>query len=359
MEKPKKILIIQLRRIGDVLVCTPLIRALKESFPQAYIAFLTEKESEVILKFNPHLDKLLVLDNQKYKNLFYILKFLWHLRREKFEVVIDLLGTPRTVFFSLVSGAVKRIGYPYRIRKLFYNQLMVSSPKAKYVVYHKLEAVKLWKIQKQNVKLDFFLNEPARTFAREFFERSNIAKSDLVISISPTSRRHFNRWFPERYARVADWLIEQYLTKVILLWGPGEKEMIEEITRKMKQECIIAPVAPTLLELGAILERCDLHLGNDNGTKHIAVAVGLPTFTIYGPHDPVSWTYPDSSQHRFIKKPCWCVNNRKSQHNCRNLSCLDLITVEEVKQNLASFMDNLSGLKVKIEKAKCTSAGQR
>jgi len=93
--------------------------------------------------------------------------------------------------------------------------------------------------------------------------------------------------------------------------------------------------------LGVILRKCDLHIGNDNGTKHIAVAMGKPTITIYGPHDPVSWTYPDSSRHKFLKAKVDCPDCNRTKHKCTKLSCLNKITVADVQETFLVLLKSL------------------
>jgi len=351
--EPQRILIIQLRRIGDVLMCTPVIRALRQKYPQSHLAFLTEEESKAILENNPHLNEVIVWDKNKYKNWFYALKKIKEIREKKFELIIDLLGTPRTALASFLCGSQKRIGFAYRFRKIFYNIKVAPDQQEKYGALYKLDCLKPLAIESKDCRLDLFLNSQAKSFAQKFFTENKISDADFKITISPTARRRFNFWFLDRYAKVADWLIEKYSAKVILVWGSGEKEIVEKIASLMKFEPIISSETATLLELAAILEKCDLHLGNDNGTKHIATAVGVPTVTVYGPHSSVSWTYPDSSRHKFVKKSCPCANNERKKHSCTKVVCLDSISVEDVQQALNSIIPNLAKLKNKeVEKNK-------
>ncbi|HKZ21932.1 MAG TPA: glycosyltransferase family 9 protein [candidate division Zixibacteria bacterium] len=350
---PQRILIIQLRRIGDVLMCTPVIRALRQKYPQSHLAFLTEEESKSILENNPNLNQVIVWDKNKYSNWFYALKKIKEIRDKKFDLVIDLLGTPRTALASFLSGSKKRIGFAYRFRKIFYNLKVVPDQQEKYGALYKLDSLKPLRIEPRDCKLDMVIDSKAKSFAQKFFMENKISDSDFKITISPTARRRFNFWFLDRYAQVADGLMEKYSAKVILVWGPGEKEIVEKIASLMKFKPITSSETSTLLELAAILGQCDLHLGNDNGTKHIATAVGVPTVTIYGPHSPVSWTYPDSSQHKFVKKNCPCVNNERKKHSCTKVTCLDSISVDDVQQVLNSIISNLPKLKnQEVEKTK-------
>ncbi len=339
-------------------MCTPALRALRSRYKESHIAFLTESESSDLLSLNPYLDELIVLDKEKYNNPFYPLAKMWKLRKGSFDLVIDFFGNPRSAYFSFFSGARKRVGYDHPLRKHFYNVVIKEDKTAKYAAQSRLDALKALGIEDRKVDLDFFIPDEARSFAQEFFERNKLSPENLLISISATSRRHFNRWFLERYAELADWLISQFDATVILVWGPGEKGVVEEVKRFMKRDPVTSWKTKSLFELGAILERCDLHIGNDNGTKHIAVAVGKPTITIYGPHSPVSWTYPDSSRHKFLKSDVDCPDCDAIKHRCTRLSCLDGITVEEVQRTFIQLLTELKK-KMKLEKLEHTAADQR
>ena len=322
-------------------MCTPALRALRSHYRESYIAFLTEKESSDLLSLNPYLDEVIVLDKKRYKNPFYSLKKIWEVRKRSFDLVIDFFGNPRSAYFSFLSGAKNRVGYDYPFRKYFYHTVIRDDNIPKYAAQSRLDALKILGIENGEMELDFFISNEARLFANKFFEENKIDPKSLLISISPTSRRCFRRWTLEGYARLADWLISQFDAKIILVWGPGEKGVVEKVKHFMKKDPIISWETKNLFELGAILERCDLHIGNDNGTKHIAVAMGKPTITIYGPQNPISWTPPDFSRHKFLKKEVDCPDCDRIKHKCTELSCLNLITVEDVQKTLVQFLTEL------------------
>ena len=323
-------------------MCTPALRALRSRYKDSYIAFLTEKESSDLLSLSPYLNEVIVLDRKRYKNPFYSLKKIWEIRKKSFDLVIDFFGNPRSAYFSFLSGAKHRVGYDYSLRRHFYNMVIKHDKTPKYAAQSRLDALRILGIENGDVGLDFFISDQARLFAKKFFEENKIDHKNLLISISPTSRRHFRRWALERYAQLADWLISQFNAKIILVWGPGEEGVVKKIKHFMKKDPIISYETKNLFELGAILERCDLHIGNDNGTKHIAVAMGKPAITIYGPPNPISWTPPDFSRHKFLKKEVDCPDCDKIKHKCTKLSCLDKITVEDVQK---TFVELLSELK--------------
>jgi len=325
-------------------MCTPAIRALRKAFPESFISFLTEEESEPLLRFNPYLNKKIILDKKRYSNFFYLLKTVRNLRREDFDIAIDFFGNPRSAYFTFLSGAKTRLGFDLPRRRFFYNILASRGISSEYAALSRLKALKQVGIESSDCKLDFFLSNEARSFAGQFFQKENLSTENLVISVSPTSRRKFNFYSLDRYAQICDWLIQDFGARIILVWGPGEEKTVQSLWSKMKIPPLISPPTPTLLELGAILEKCDLHIGNDNGTKHIATAVGKPTFTIYGPNSPLSWTFPDPLRHAYIKKEVDCPNCENEKHKCENLECLDY-SVEEVKMKIKGFLSSLRNIK--------------
>ncbi len=121
-----KVLIIQLRAIGDVLLTTPLVRTLKQSFPKAEIHFLTNPEPAPCLEGNPHLQRVHVYPYRA-QNITGILKFGWSLRRMKFDIVIDVLGTPGTALLTFLSRAGSRIGFDLPQRRYAYNAVIPRS----------------------------------------------------------------------------------------------------------------------------------------------------------------------------------------------------------------------------------------
>jgi ADP-heptose:LPS heptosyltransferase len=339
-------------------MCTPAVRALREKYPQSHMAFLVEKESADILKLNPHLNELLILDRNRYRDPVYWMDVVRRFRKRRFDLTVDFLGNPRTAYLSLLSGARQRLGYRTARRRPFYNLAVKTDATGKYSAAHKLEMLEALGIHSRDVRLDFFVSQEARSFAREFFDDSRVDREGMIISMSPTSRRRFRRWPAERFAQLTDWLISEFRATVILVWGPGEKGVVEEIADKAKCSPLICRETRNLLELGAILERCDLHIGNDNGTKHMAVALGKPTLTIFGPEDPRNWIYPDPARHKFVKAQVDCPDCPKVKNKCSSLTCLDRIQVKDVQKAFRELLTDLkrNGEKGLARKIECPAA---
>ncbi len=331
---PSKILVIQLYRIGDALLTLPTVKELKKKFPQAAVDFLAENPAAEILQGNPSIHRLIVYDKKR----------AWHFMREiraqKYDWVIDFLGTPRTAVLTALSGAKVRAGLSRVFHRWAYNYPLTDPQGSFYVAEEKIRLLQPLGIEFHgDVRAEIKIPETSKAFARDFFSQNQIRSPKIILS--PVSRRHFNRWPLEKYASLADRLIMELKASILIPWGPGEKEEATQVMSLMKEKPLLAPSTRNLMDLAAFMEGANLFIGNDNGVKHIAAALKVPTFTIYGPHSPVSWTFPDPARHRFIQKSCPCREEAKNEHLCREVSCLNSISSDEVFKHVKDFLTNL------------------
>jgi heptosyltransferase-3 len=353
----EKVLMTQLRRVGDALICTPAIRAFKKTFPESRLLFMTELESASLFTQNPYLDGIISVDKDRSGNWVYQQKKISEIRSHRFDVVIDFLSNPRSGWYTLTSGARHRIGLDHHGRAFFYNRRIRASTERVYAAIEKLSFLRPLNVQSDDVELDLYLTGEAERYAEVSLKEAGIGEEDFVISVSPTSRRHFNRWPLERYAEVIRMLHGAYKLKFLIIWGPGERKLAQELKRLSGiDEVLVSPATSDLLQLGAVLRRCHLHLGNDNGPKHFAVAMGLPTVTIFGPHDPVSWTFPDPERHLYLQGLPLCDDCLKRKHSCEELSCLHRITIDQVFAALSSLIDRLPELRGAVKSGHGTSS---
>ena len=319
-------LIIHTGQIGDNLLTTPVIRSIRKAIPRAYIAFLTTPQNLQVFTYNPYLDEIILLEKSMQVGEY--TRFLLNIKKRKFDIVLDYLCNPRTAFITWFSDAPQRLGYDLRFRKYAYNVVVTRDPKPKYSVDFKYDLLKVLGIQGDGYGLDLFLPESADRFAMEFL--SGIKKTSApLITMSVVSRRAYKQWAPEKFARLGDMLISRLGASLVLVWGPGEKTYVQQVMYMMKQKPFLSPQTESIKELAAIIRHSDMHIGNDNGVKHIAIAVHTPTVTVHGPSDPVSWEPPDSPLHVWVKKDTGC--GACVPRHCKNaLKCLDAVQPDEV-----------------------------
>lgn len=321
-----KILVIQLRRLGDILLTTPVIKVLRKAFPQAQIDFLIEKPFLEIVSGDPYLNNILILE----KGFLSQLNLIKKVRKEKYDFLFDFLGNPRTAWLSFFSKATKKVGFNFRGRKFAYNIRVERDNRPKYIVDFKLDALRAAGIDISGGRESLSLVVPfnAQTFADDFFHKNKLDEEKPVIGISPTSRKQTRIWPGKYFAQLADKLIQKYNAKIMFLWGPGEEEKIGEIVSLMKNKPVIIPRVD-IKQLAALIGKCNLLIGNDNGPKHIAVAMEVPSITIYGPTQSECWNPPER-KHQALKADIDCIGCNRNE--CSSMECMKKVTPEKIEE---------------------------
>jgi ADP-heptose:LPS heptosyltransferase len=308
-----KILLIQLRQLGDIMLTTPAIRALHQAYPRAQIDFLSHPMGKLVLNGNQNLKNHIVYDP---KSIADQIKLMGQLRLSHYDIVIDFMSNPRSALFSLSTGAKRRISFKSP-RFWAYNELVTRVSGDIYIVREKLQLLKSLGIDSNDVRLDLSWEEKdfqaIESSINGVRQTDSSTQSPLVI-LSPTHRREERRWVPESWRSLAHRLVKEMNARVLWLWGPGERGFVVEVSG-----CGSGPidarggiVSSTLggqwlcpetnfRQMAALMAQCDLFIGTSNGPSHVAVAVNTPSLQLHGPTDGLSWC-PNSTRHRFIQK---------------------------------------------------------
>jgi ADP-heptose:LPS heptosyltransferase len=281
------ILLIQPRRIGDVLLTTPVLAYLRKVLPTAKLHFLLEKSVVPLLKNNPHLDHVVLYDPKK----------SWaemrRIRAMKFDAVLDFMANPRTSYISFASGARWRASWSRYPRSLFYNVRPSEAP-AEYSPLKKIRLTDAFLARigvtpkaPTQLRPQVFLSEDERQFARAWMADQGLRPKQFFL-MAPAFRHRERSWSLEGYRTVALRLAERLGKKPFLFWGPNEESVMSEVRRGAEERILLLP--PTSMrEMAAIFEHASFLLTNDSGAMHTAVAVNTPTATFYGPTKPVDW----------------------------------------------------------------------
>ena len=286
----------KLRGIGDVVLSTVIFDALKENFPGAQIDFLTEKPGALALENVPLIKEVLIFNRKSKKQRFGL---FFEVRKRKYDLVIDLFSNPATAQLTFFSGARYRAGFPYKGRKYGYNLYGPPERDKYHAAQLHLELLKTIGIEvKQNYSLYFGLNDNAISFANHIITKSNLDGS-LLLGISPSGGWDSKKCDPVKFAEIADNVIDKYNTKTIIVWGPGDENDAGQIKKMMKHDAVLAPPS-NLLEMGALIQKCDFLIANDSGPMHISTAVGTPVLSLHGPTSPYLQG-PFGEKHEWVR----------------------------------------------------------
>jgi len=276
----QRILVIKLRAVGDVLLSTVVTKNLRLAYPRSQIHFLTERPSLEVLKGNPYVDDVLVYDRKTMNGL----SLISAVRRRQYDLVIDLFGNPRTALVTRLSGARRRVGFRFRGRAYAYNILAEPRGDRVHNTQFNLDALVALGVPIQDSSLQFTFGDEDSRYVESFMPE-DFSRGSFTVCINTGGGWYTKRWGLDRYALLADRLIEEFNARIVLPWGPGQMPDVEEINRRMKRAAFIPP-ATTLRQLGALLKRCTIVITNDSGPMHIAAAVGTPILAIFGPTNP-------------------------------------------------------------------------
>lgn len=299
-QPPAKIIAVQLMAIGDVLMCTPALRELRKNYPQAEISFLVSDYALAALKYNPNVDKLIVFPRKL--GYWSYLKFLISLRQYKYDLLIDFQNNPASYTMSLVLRSSRKISFAGKRRNFGYSDLVKPPPVEIYAAIAKLKLLTPLGISQNEDHLpEMPFSQADLNDAKATLLHLNYSSDKPIITLSPVTKRKYKMWSPANYARLCDLLISRYNAQIVFTWGPGEKDVIEEIINLMQETAPkIDYEIKGLLHLTALFSLADLHIGNDNGPRHFAISCGAPTICIFGHVRESHWTPPDSKIHLIV-----------------------------------------------------------
>ncbi len=321
LERFDNILIIKPGAIGDLLQLTPVIRALKTRYSQAGLSLLVGSTATAeLFKYNAHICETIVFDKAGAHRPLSALVRLWqHLHTNKYDLVINFQRSNLKTWF-LASAA-----FPCRV--LVYHK---ARTRAVHAVANYLETVAPLGVDVSKTGLELPLGAGERAFAKETLSSSASAGQPL-IAFNPGASHPVNRWATDRFAALLDMLTRRLAARVILIGGKEDIPLADEIVGKAGSKPLNMTGKTGLLQLGALLEQCDILVSGDTGPMHIATAVGTKVVALFGAADPAR-TGPIGSGHRIVQAAnVHCIP-------CRSRSCSNRAYLECMEKISASFV---------------------
>jgi len=309
----RKILVVRNDNIGDVVCTTPCFEALRESFPEAFIAVLVCRLTEEVVAGNPFLDKIYVYDKAKhgrYKSVFTAwwkqFKVLLDIRSEHFDLAIGIRSefSPSLGWLVYASGAPHRLGLkpPKKDKKFsfFYNIYAEPLKQPSHEVERSLHVLRKIGVDIEKKRLFLRLMAENRKQALDFFSKHHIQRKKPVVCVNFSRRLEEGRyWSYENYVA----LIKRFLSEdiqTIASCDPGEARIVEGFL-KVSDHTVPLYWSRSLKNFAALIEECSVFVTIDGGPMHIAAAVGTPVVGLFGKIDPRVWA-PWGEGHTVLRK---------------------------------------------------------
>lgn len=323
------ILVIKFSSLGDIILSTAAIRAIRKKFPGHRITFLVGEESRDILMNCPYIDELLVCDfKNRDKGLAGLLKIGRAMRKNNFDLVIDLQNNRKSHILAALSLALKRYGYG---RKLgFLLNFRVKEPKEPLPpIRHQFRVLNMLGINLEDERLELWPTENDERYAREFLDSEWMSRGQVLIGINlSASKRWLTKIWPlERLGRLCDGLSRRDM-RVMVTGTADDSDTALKLAAMVKNvKPINACARTTVNQLACLIRRCSVYVSGDSAPLHVAAAVGTALVGLFGPTDPARHM-PPSKDSVVIRKDYPCQPCYKPK--CKKPRCMESITEDEV-----------------------------
>ncbi len=343
--RPESILIIRLSAIGDIIMASALIPALRQGFPGARLAWLTDEANAELLRDNPRLDKLIVWPRRRWRRLRQERRFLElfgefrallnELRWERFDLVLDIQGLLKSGIWAFLSGGKLRIGLGSREgSQWLMSKTLDTRTETRRIGGEYLKLAKALGLESAHFAMDIAPSEETRLEADELLKDSGITGGFAVFC--PFTTRPQKHWFEDRWSELARRLLEDRGIKSVLLGGPSDREAARRIAAGAPG--VVDLTGRTrLVQCAAIIERASLLIGVDTGLTHLGVAMKTPTLALFGSTRPYLDAGAADAKVLYGALPCSPCKRRPTCGG--RFDCMAAHSVEKVLAEATTIME--------------------
>jgi predicted lipopolysaccharide heptosyltransferase III len=336
----ERLLLIQLGDIGDVVLTTPTIKAIRESHPSSTLYVAVREHARELLEGGPWVDGVISVERMKgtlLERFSYQRKFFQALRGRRFQTAIDLRTGTRGAILSYASGALLRIGRYSDNNRLWRNRLFTHLVKPEnemeqYSSLHSLNIVAPFKVAALDTDPELTVTKEREKRVERILREEGLTPDRPIVALHPFSRWGYKEWPIEKCAVLINHIGSRYPVNIAITGSADERGRAADLVKEARVEVYNLAGRTTIGDLAGVLKKCGVLIGIDSAALHIAAAVGTPTVAIFGPSAPVNWA-PRGKQHEVVRKDLPCVPCRRKGCNNSGVSrCLQELEVGEVME---------------------------
>ena len=326
---PRRIVVLTREHIGDLVCTTPALRSLRRLYPDAHIAVEVGERAACVLENNPHCDEIIIRPD--HQGIYGKWRFIRQLR-QGFDLGVVLDNSADSALYLWLGRVPRRVGILYKKKfARLWTDTVLFDRMAHEMIDNFRSVVALLGGDVSDAATEVFPSDADRDAVDLLCHAFGISRNDRIIAINPGASAPANRWLPERFAELADLLAETSDARIVLLGGPGDVPLAEEIRARAKTEPIPLTGRFTVLQLAEFLRRCAVVVTGDTGPMHLAVSMRTPCVVLFGPAVPHESGPGYAPGHTVIRRTEGCPACTK--YICRaNRACMRQITAQEVAE---------------------------
>ena len=305
----KKILIVRFKQIGDSLLATPICESLRKTYPDARIDYVVYDHIAPLFENHPAIDNVISITKEERKNpLKYIAK-VWKVTREKYDIIIDIMSTPKSELFTLFGRSAEyRIGRWKPKRGYTYTHSIKEPKISRDKVDKFLHMLKPLEEAGIDIKYDttyrVVLADKEKIMMKNRMIDAGVNFDKPIFAFAINSRRPEKMWNPENMKKLITTILEKYDAQGIFYYSPAEKEYAKNMHKElgMRSDIFSNITTKSIKELAMLLSNCDMFVGNEGGPRHIAQGVDTPSFAIFSlGAEKKEWLSNANDRHRGIE----------------------------------------------------------
>jgi lipopolysaccharide heptosyltransferase II len=340
----KNILIVRTDRMGDVILTTPAIRALRKNLPNARLTALVSPATRELLDGNPYLDEVLVDDRKNVnRGPLGFFKLAGLLRAKRFDLAIIFHTKKRTNALCFFAGIPQRLGYRNNkygfllTKKVFDDRSLGIKHEAEYC----LDLLKTIGIEERKLELFIPIRKEAEAWAERFWDENHLRSCRCVVAVNPGASSPTRQWPAKRFAEVIDDLVTRYSSRTILIGGQDNAKAARDVLAAVHSPVLDLTGKLSLGQLTSLLKRCQLLVSNITGPAHVAAGVGTAVVALFTRNqpgvNPTRWR-PLGERSRVVVTP-FQENVSLTEEEAAESNYLELIKTEDVLKAVDSILN--------------------
>ena len=346
---PRNILIRGTNWVGDAVISVPAMREIRRIFPDAHIALFVRPWVRDVYTAVDFVDEILDYDKSGiHRGLPGFFKLIADLRRRRFDLAVLLQNAFEAACIAWCARIPRRIGYARDGRSLLLTDACPIDPAVhgEHQAYYYLGILSALGLPAFNPRayrdsppdISIGVRDSDRAAARKMLESRGIPEGETVVGINPGAfYGEAKRWFPDRYAAVADALAGRYGARILIFGSTADRSTAEDVAANMKRPAVVLAGQTTLGQLMGLLKECRLLITNDSGPMHLAAALDVPQLALFGSTSETA-TGPLGRQSIVIKQPVDC--NPCFLRKCpTDFRCMRNISVQQVLEAAQKILE--------------------
>ncbi|MCB2146928.1 MAG: lipopolysaccharide heptosyltransferase II [Deltaproteobacteria bacterium] len=340
-KKIKRLLIRSTNWIGDAVMTTPAVRAIRHNFPGAHISLLAKPWVAPVFAHSPHVDQIIIYEaNGRHRGIRGTVRLARDLRAYRFDAAILLQNAVEAALIAFMAGIPHRIGFDTDARRLLLTHPVrcTRAIKSIHQTGYYLKMIEGAGLVGGGQHLELSIGIEDRQRAERTLSAHGITPDRRVVGLNPSATfGPAKQWFPERYAALGDRLSNNLDATILLFGGPSDRKLGQDIVRMMAAPIIDLSGRTSLGEAMALIDRCNAFVTNDSGLMHVAAALNTPLVAIFGSTNSTT-TSPYSETSRIVRVPIECSPCMQPVCPLGHMNCMKQVTVQMVSDAVEDLL---------------------